>query len=126
MVISSLQTCTYTIISLCFYVAPTLLLPTIKVVKQSLQEHMQKLVNAYDDNDATWMPELLKFINADSMPAELYVKSQHPEAMAPAFSFFAKPPPVAMAPAQEELGKKAKPAIKTTKNKGSDDDDDGL
>lgn len=71
--------------------AHSLILPALNLLKKSIPEKEQKLITFYDEDDTVWMPELLKFMDPEYMPPELYVRSQH-QAKAAMFSLFGPKP----------------------------------
>lgn len=75
------------------------------VLKKVLPKNLQESTFIYDENDAVWMPELLKFIDIKRIPQELYVRSQQQvEQVAgskPKFPLpFPPPPPMMPGPTQ--------------------------
>lgn len=48
----------------------------IGLFKKALTKKFEDSTFAYDENDTVWMPELLKFIDIQKIPQELYVRSQ--------------------------------------------------
>jgi len=101
--------------------APSLLNPTLGLLKGALPKKLQGSVYSYDDDDTKWLPELLKFLDPATIPAGLYVKSK--EGASGASGSDSETDFLESPPAQQE-GRRMKKGKKDKKQKKSDDDDD--
>lgn len=80
------------------------------------------------------MPELLKFIDAEKIPGDLYVRSQQIQATGfapPGLSFLRAPPVPGQLPGPPPVEQEVKPklkkeGLKKQQNSNNDDDDAGL
>jgi len=72
--------------------SPSFLPPLEKLITFSATKKVKDSILVFDENDAIWLPEILKFTSLDKLP-ELFVPSQQTRAGVPAgFSLFAAAP----------------------------------
>lgn len=104
-----------------------------KLLISMLPKDFQSHAILFGEDDTVWMPELLKFLDANQLPPELYARSQAlQKQMAlqqknPGASFlqvFGQPSATPGKPASEEGSPKPKTKKNKTKKPKKDDDDD--